>query len=590
MLAGVRPMQRAEAFVRRRTAWLPALLVVMPGWAGAIVSSNTGPNVTDGLYINEFVGATRFYAEGYTGERVVVANIEGGHVWNAPATLAHVQTFLDARSIYLQNGFNPGALGEYDRHATWVGALIAARGDQPYQKGIAYGAQLWSGAVATDWSGTAPTGQFGWSRGHAFTAPYAQALLTGVGGRRADVVTSSWGSGSGASGADVFAVALDGIAKASRRTVVFSAMNNGPASNTISSPQSGYNAIVVGALGNDLAGYPSIAAFSSRSPSDYSGPDGFVPGARARVDIVAPGQNLTSPAHYAGVGGGNRTGVDPSGGATNWIAWNLEGTSFSAPIVAAGATLLNDVAYDRFADNEHAHDGQVIKAVLLNSARKPQGWDNGQRVDQDGVTRTTQALDYVYGAGVLDLHKAFDQFATGTADAQGLAGGTGLAAHGWDFAEVAQDGVNTYGFAVDFQAGDWFTATLNWYVGRSWLGNEVAGAVMTSEDYFTNLSLGLWWLDGGAWTLVAESDAAYINTEHLALTLGQTGQYELRVSWVGERYDLVGNDAQTYGLAWMSAPVPEAQSVWLALAGVGVVVVFRRVGRLGGRGRALREI
>jgi Subtilase family len=559
-------------------AWSLALglLVYQPAWC--IVSSNSGTTVTNGYSINEFVGADRFYAEGYTGTRATIINVEGGHIWDAPAALSHVQTFLDARYIYQGNGLNAGALGEYDRHAAWVGAIIGGRGTEVYQQGIAYGADLWSGAVATDWYGAAPTNLWGWSRGYAFTEPYAAALLRGVNGRKADVANSSWGAADDKVGGNVFSLAMDGIAKASARTIVFSSMNNGPAGNSIGYPQSGYNTIVVGALGNDLDGYRTIADFSSRSPSDYAGPDGAVPGVRARVDIVAPGQNITSPAYYGGVGGGNRTGVDSSGGATDWISWNLQGTSFSAPIVAAGATLLNDVAYDRFSANEHSHDGQVIKAVLLNSARKTDRWDNGQYVDATGVIRTSQALDYTYGAGVLDLDQAFDQFTAGTTDLPGLTPSGQVDKLGWDYGVIDQWGDADYTFDQVLMQGSSMTATLNWFVGRSWQGNESGGAILTSDDYFTNLSLQLFLLDDTQGDmLMAESDADYLNTEHLSLSIGQTGRYKLRVHWVGERYDLTGNDAQTYALAWANVPsaVPEP-SAWMLVFGGLVVLVARQ--------------
>ena len=269
---------------------------------------------------------------------------------------------------------------------------------------------LWSGAIATQYNGAPFTTGFGWSRGYAFTEPYAAAMLTGVAGRRTDVVNSSFGffnsSNNAISGGnDVFTLTIDGMARQGRTTVVFSAGNSGT-TQFVGSPGNGYNTIVVGVLGNDLGNppYSTIAAFSTQGPQPYNGPDGFVPNV-VRVDIVAPGENMTL-AFYGGTTGGNIGGTDPSGGANDWYSFNAAGTSFAAPTVAGGATLLCDVAYDRFAANSaNATDGQVIKAVLLNSASKPTGWNNGQSL-QGTVLRTTQALDYVYGAGKLNLDRA----------------------------------------------------------------------------------------------------------------------------------------------------------------------------------------
>lgn len=109
------------------------------GGANLISSSSTSVGgAFAGLNINNVVGASRFYAAGYTGTRAVVSNIEGGHVWNGHETLNHSTVRLNA------SGFAGTQLGEYDRHATWVGQTIAGRpvSGQYYQTGIAYGATL----------------------------------------------------------------------------------------------------------------------------------------------------------------------------------------------------------------------------------------------------------------------------------------------------------------------------------------------------------------------------------------------------------------------------------------------------------------
>ena len=62
---------------------------------------------------------------------------------------------------------------------------------------------------------------------------------------------------------------------------------------------------------------------------------------------------------------------------------------------------------------------RVIKAVLLNSADKTPGWDNGQSLQRfNGTTllRTTQGLDYTVGAGRMNLTRAWDQFTAATTD------------------------------------------------------------------------------------------------------------------------------------------------------------------------------
>src|SRR5689334_22425362 len=157
-----------------------------PAWA--VVSSNGGANPPyTGIDINSFVGADQFYLHGYTGSRAVVATLEAGHVWNGHETLGHVTTRIDA-GLAAPNG-------DFDWHATEVGFILAGRpggsdaGD--WQRGIAYGADLWSGAIASSWNPN-PTGAPWPTRLMNFTPQSFQPVIykemvTGVGGQTADV-------------------------------------------------------------------------------------------------------------------------------------------------------------------------------------------------------------------------------------------------------------------------------------------------------------------------------------------------------------------------------------------------------------------
>ena len=130
-----------------------------PGTADLILESglpnpSRGPGPVSGaVYSNQVVGATRFYDAGYTGTRALMANIEAGYIWNGHETLSHVGLIPTSGN----------ALGEFDRHATVVGMIMGGRmgGAIPglYQQGIAPDAQLYSGAIATNWIGTRFTTQ-----------------------------------------------------------------------------------------------------------------------------------------------------------------------------------------------------------------------------------------------------------------------------------------------------------------------------------------------------------------------------------------------------------------------------------------------
>jgi hypothetical protein len=519
------------------------------------------------------IGASRFYAAGYDGSGVVAINVDGGHGWTSHETLTATAQLLDARPFYTANGFagEIGQLGSFDFHATWTAHALAGRGSTTTQRGIAYGATLWSGAIATSF--VQGTTSWSWNRGAAFTYPYAESMLVGRAGLRADVINSSWGF-SDPGGNNIWTWALDGMARSSGATTVFAAGNNGTNTSLFWGSPGGYNGIIVGAL---ASGNNEVASFSSRGPVDYAAPNGaVVPAARARVDLVAPGQGLTL-ARYGGTTGSNAGGSDPTNGATNLYNNGVFGTSAASAIVAGAATLLVDMAYDRFAGNSRAHDGEVIKAVLLNSARKITGWSNGQTTDVNGVVRTTQALDFVSGAGALDLNAAFDQFGAGTTDLAGTNGGT-VQAVGWDYGSVAQNATQSYSFAQALAAGERLDATLNWFVGRSYVATASDGSISANDNYFTDLALQVWRTDapGGA-RMVAESNAAYLNTEHLSFLLSEAGLYQLRVVWMGERYDFVNNGNQAFGLAWNVTPMPEPAAALLML--VGAVLLRWRVVR-----------
>src|SRR5687767_12690583 len=47
----------------------------------------------NGLVVNDFLGANRFYNAGINGQGTRVSNIEAGHVWNGHETLGHISSF-----------------------------------------------------------------------------------------------------------------------------------------------------------------------------------------------------------------------------------------------------------------------------------------------------------------------------------------------------------------------------------------------------------------------------------------------------------------------------------------------------------------
>lgn len=575
------------------------------GDATAIVGSNSGTSIFNGVYVNERVGAGTFYGLGFSGSRAVVANIEAGAIWNGHETLVgRVSQFLADPVIVAGGGTQ---LGQFDRHATLVGQTIGGSGMYTYQEGLAPTAQLWSGSIATAWiasPGEDYTGSFDITDA-SFFYPYTKAMRTGIssGGaaRRADIVNSSWGYTDSAARVTE-TIALDALAIEGGIVTVVAAGNEGPAANTAGGPATGYNTIAVAALTGDLLTPPFsvVANFSSRGPSDFYNPatNTTIPDVRPTVDIAAPGDQLTL-AYYGGLTGGHTSGTDPTGGSGVYYASNMGGTSFASPVVAGGAALMVD-AGRLFVDSAVAPadmlDPRVVKAAMLAGAKQPAGWNNAQAT-VGGVTTTTQALDHASGAGILDLDATYrvyvgDPFSTTTnglttvyaglgttLGVPGTGGGSGLERRGWDLgsvlsdAEAASGRVNVYQLGTPLAAGDAFTAALSWFADRT-VGSTLASA---TDVALSNLSLEIWRADNGLESLVAQSTATYSTTEFLRFTVAEPGLYSLHVAGLDQLYNLAETPvtSTTYGLAWNVVAVPEPGSIALAAAAVSLLPLVR---------------
>jgi len=536
------------------------------------------------MNINQKIGADAFYLAGYTGSRSIVVNIEAGNAWNGHESLEHVQTFLQHPDA---GTFAGGQLGQSDFHATWVASALAGRpgGASPgeRQRGLAFGATLWSGAIAGSFvSGTT---NFNITNNAHFRNPYRRAMISGAddsgNGPTADVVNSAWLTGSINSGNDYFTLYLDAAAKASGKTIVLPAGNRGPA-NGISSPASGFNSICAGALGSNGLQFDQVANFSSRGSVSFQNPaTGAIPGTRARVDILAPGDDLKL-AYYGGSTGGNAGLPDPTGGANNHYADFRQGTEFASAIVAGAAALIVDYAKDKYSANAKSWDARVVKAVLLNSADKIAGWSNNMLPGAGGVTLTTQALDLTRGAGALNLNRAFEQFRAGADRTNGTgvggAPGTGGAvkAVGWDYGNVTSTAARNYIIDQTLLGGTTLTVTLNWFANRT--AGFGDGDTSTFDASFVNLDLEVWRVVGGVMTaMVSTSKTSFSNTEHLHLLLGADGDYAIRVKWTGFLYNRVGDPSNIdYGLAWYATAVPAPGVTLSFMAGLATLACSRR--------------
>jgi len=535
-------------------------------------------------FVNSVLGWNDFFSNGYLGGSTVIANVEGGHIWFDHEAFDRPPDQPDTFRTFN----NPAGSNEVDYHATTVGHVLAGTGyvagSNPASftyvgLGMAPYAGLWSGATATSFSPN-NFGAFEVTTA-SIIAPY-KAFFNGISvsgiQRKADVINSSWGS-EDAAATSAGIVALDGLAK-QNSTVAFvvAAGNSGTAA--VSAPGSAYNNITVGSLGGSSFLNPSD--YSSRGAVDFYNPETHITlsGVRAGVDIAAPGELLTLAAYLGSTGSLGAT-TDPqlvairqNPSPTDRYFLNLDGTSYSSPIVAGGIALLKDVANTHPFLNLNAYpdaqDTRVVKSVIQAGAKKTVGWNNGQAVDGNGSVVTTQALDYATGAGSLDLSGAKKVYFFGTTDVSGSGGGT-ILTDGWDFGTVALNASTDYFFTADFAEDIELTISLNWFSNRTFDNATDIG----SDLSFADLNLELWQVTNGVFvTMVAQSATVYNNTEFLRLELADAGAYGLRVTFSGLVYDLTDSVSQeSYGLAWSSQTVPEPGSIFLVLS-AGLVWLF----------------
>ena len=579
------------------------------------------PNTSTELPINSYLGTDAFYNQGIYGQYSVSANIEAGLVWGGPSgheTLTAMNS-ADPNTMYV----GTGATGAYDWHATAVGMIIGGlkidnvgTPDTPqnviyYEKfGIAPLTYLGSGAIATSWdpAGPAMFGSFNITPksfystySHFFTYNLPHEVTQGgftfsVGNAPADVINSSWGY-TDPTGTDSYTLALDGMARAHpQTTVVLAAGNAGNATNTVGGMASGYNSISVGAVGGDtLAGFHTISDFSSRGPQDYYDTvHGTVTGVRAPVDVVAPGALLRSAA-YLGQTGSNDLSINgtvdfsssypPTSNNLYWV--KLDGTSFAAPLVTGAVSLLTSASYLNGFDSR-SRDARVVKAVIMNSANKLPGWDNGQhltltlsgnRVLATPAVETTQSLDWQQGTGLLDMSRAYDQYVAGTTGIYAASGSThDVQNTGWDLGSLTYDALNPahndYILVAALGVGKTLDVTLTWFRNRgdpTLDASTADGELVTSDLGMANLDLAIYEILGGLPVLKAISDSTYNNSEHLHYTIDNNGSYSVSVIYNGQVFgqpDTSGNES--YGLAWAVVPEPRA----LALLAFGVMAVL----------------
>jgi hypothetical protein len=510
----------------------------------------------DLVNLADLLGATTFYNNGIYGQKTTA--------WIVDAQLVGTNLFTAENFTNLTyTDVPPGVLTAPGDHATWCAALLGGYSPPGYylNTGMAPGTTLGSAALAT---ATNADGSFTIST--ESLSAYIYAATHG------DVLSTSIGDSSDPAGAGILSGLLDSLAAANPNTTMVAAAGNGSNAGMVGGPASGYNSISVGAL-DGPTNYPIVASFSSRGPQPTAWYDGtntyyYDGGAATRpgVDLVAPGTDIVMPAT-----------MTVGSNSISFSYYSISGTSFATPLVAGGAALLDSAAKTYFASSltNAATQSVVIKAVLMNSADKLPGWNNGQQI-VNGVITTTQALDYAMGAGRMNLNTAFTQYTSSAVVT--TSGGISLSGFnesvdniGWAYGTVLLGGVNNYTLASDLFAGQQVAVTLDWLRSQTW-NSQTSDYVDLAQAELDLMVYQV--LSGGTDQLVAESISPVSTTQELYFALPNSGTYTIEVNYPMNLFDFSGNyDSQNYGLAWSVSGVPEPGSMMLFVAGGSLILL-----------------
>jgi subtilase family protein len=219
-------------------------------------------------------------------------------------------------------------------------------------------------------------------------------------------------------------------------------------------------------------------------------------------------------------------------------------TSFTTPAVAAIAARLLQAADEMTQHAHRAGKAELIKAVLLTGAVKPDGWQ-----PQPG-----KPLDEHLGAGVVNFDHSLQVLQAGPADPGRLP-----KRMGWDFRQIDPNQTRAYSFQLAADMGE-TSITLVWNrrVASLSLGAAEDEAGGTSGGTTgvggwlglprtADLNLRLVYIDdAGDERDLAVSNSRIDNVEHLYLKTLSPGRYRLEVTRRAGTYD----EPWDYALAW----------------------------------------
>ncbi len=257
--------------------------------------------------------------------------------------------------------------------------------------------------------------------------------------------------------------------------------------------------------------------------------------------LICSAYNAIAVGNWIGNSSGNYTVVDVVGRCKPDLVAPNGQTSFATPTVAAVVCRLLEWT-DRM-DDERAGRPEVIKAVLMAGAEKPENWSRDER----------RPLDHRFGAGRLRADRAH-----AILNAPAAQPTPALVRHtmAWDWRDIPARDEQPSELAYEFEAGQpmgELSAVLTWHRR---IDGRVLQDILTSEPRWVDtprsaeLSLSLVRLESDASQTVLDQSASRIdNVQHVYVKNLPAGRWRLVV----QRTDRL-DEAWDFALAWRIEP------------------------------------